>query len=122
MADATARHIFKGWDPHKKRMVERIYYAGAVENLWGPYAIGFLEWNGENWIDQHSPAFIANEERERGSVYEPNLIYHDGEWKCGMWLAQTSRIILCMDTQKSEDGCSDWSKHAVFAPPKMKMF
>ena len=42
----------KGWDPHKREWVERIYYAGAAENLWGPYTIGFLEWNGKAWIDQ----------------------------------------------------------------------
>ena len=34
-------------------------------------------------MDQPEPAFIANEEWEHGSVYEPNLIYHDGKWK--MW-------------------------------------
>jgi hypothetical protein len=37
----------KGWDPRKSEWVERIYYAGAAENLWGPYTIGFLEWDGE---------------------------------------------------------------------------
>ena len=61
--------------------MERIYYAGAAEYLWGPYTIGFLEWDGEDWVDQTHPAFVANEEWERGSVYEPNLIYHDGRWK-----------------------------------------
>ena len=29
--------------------MERIYYAGAAENLWGPYTIGFLEWDG-GWL------------------------------------------------------------------------
>ena len=73
----------KGWDPGKGEWVERIYYAGATESLRGPYTIGFLQWNGEEWIDQPEPAFVANEEWEHGSVYEPNLIYHDGKWK--MW-------------------------------------
>jgi hypothetical protein len=73
----------KGWDPAKLKWVERIYYAGSAENLWGPYSIGFLEWNGETWEDRPVPAFAANEEWERGSVYEPNLIYHGGKWK--MW-------------------------------------
>jgi predicted GH43/DUF377 family glycosyl hydrolase len=63
--------------------VERIYYAGAAENLWGPYRIGFLEWEGEKWVDQMQPGFAPGEEWEHGSVYEPNLIYHDGKWK--MW-------------------------------------
>src|ERR1700751_2163618 len=42
----------RGWDPDRKAWVERIYYAGAAENLWGPYTIGFLEWDGEQWQDQ----------------------------------------------------------------------
>src|SRR5271166_3988774 len=31
----------KGWDPRKRKWVERLYYAGSAENLWGPYTIGF---------------------------------------------------------------------------------
>lgn len=68
----------KGWDSSKKEWVERIYYAGAAENLWGPYTIGFLQWDGEKWVDHPEPAFTANEDWEYGSVYEPNLIYHEG--------------------------------------------
>ena len=45
----------KGWDPEREAQVERIYYAGAAENLWGPYTIGFLEWDGEHWQDQPEP-------------------------------------------------------------------
>jgi hypothetical protein len=62
--------------------VESIYYAAAQQNLWGPFTICLLQWNAE-WIDQPEPAFPAKEEWEYGSVYEPNLIYHDGKWK--MW-------------------------------------
>src|SRR6476659_6763975 len=32
----------KGWDPDAGARVERIYYAGAAKDLWGPYAIGYL--------------------------------------------------------------------------------
>jgi hypothetical protein len=112
----------KGWDPNKAEWVERIYYAGAAEYLWGPYTIGFLEWDGENWIDRSEPAFVANEEWEHGSVYEPNLIYHDGKWK--MWYVSGSNRedYLVHGYAESEDGCAGWSKHAVFAPPEMKMF
>ena len=81
----------KGWDPGKGEWVERIYYAGAAENLWGPYTIGFLQWDGENWIDQSEPAFAANEDWEHGSVYEPNVLYHDGKWK--MWYVAGSNQI-----------------------------
>jgi len=112
----------KGWDPNKAKWVERIYYAGAAENLWGPYTIGFLEWNGEQWFDQPQPVFIANDEWEHGSVYEPNLVYHDGKWK--MWYVAGSNHAdyLVQGYAESEDGRTGWSKHEVFAPPEMKMF
>ncbi len=112
----------KGWDPQKREWVERIYYAGAAENLWGPYTIGYLEWDGETWADQPEPAFVANEEWEHASVYEPNLIYHDGKWK--MWYVSGSNHedYLVHGYAESEDGRSGWSKHAVFAQPEMKMF
>jgi hypothetical protein len=58
----------KGWDPAARRWVERIYYAGAADNLWGPYPIGFLEWDGERWIDQAEPAFSANQDWEHDRV------------------------------------------------------
>jgi predicted GH43/DUF377 family glycosyl hydrolase len=112
----------KGWDPQRRQWVERIYYAGAAENLWGPYTIGFLEWDGKHWLDQPEPAFTAQEEWERGSVYEPNLIYHDGKWK--MWYVAGSNRddYLVQGYAESEDGRTGWSKHMVFAPPHMKMF
>lgn len=112
----------KGWDPRKGEWVERIYYAGAAQNLWGPYTIGFLEWDGGNWIDRPQPSFIANEDWEHGSVYEPNLIYHDGKWK--MWYVAGSNQEDCLvhGYAESADGASGWSRHTVFAPPEMKMF
>ena len=94
----------RGWDPTKGRWVERIYYAGAADNLWGPYTIGFLEWNGEQWIDQPEPTFTANEDWEHGSVYEPNLVYHDGKWRCGTWPDRTTRIISFKATQRVMTG------------------
>lgn len=112
----------RGWDPHKGEWVERIYYAGAAENLWGPYKIGFLQWDGQKWIDQPGPAFTANEEWEHGSVYEPNLIYHDGKWK--MWYVAGSNHegYLVHNYSESEDGRTGWSRHEVFAGSEMKMF
>src|SRR5215469_16763595 len=112
----------RGWDPQRAEWVERIYYAGAAKNLWGPYTIGFLEWDGAAWIDRPEPAFVADEEWEHGSVYEPNLIYHKGKWK--MWYVSGSNHedYLVHGYAESEDGCTGWGKHAVFAPPEMKMF
>ena len=112
----------RGWGPHKREWVERIYYAGGAENLWGPYTIGFLEWSGEEWMDHPMPAFAANEEWEHGSVYEPNLIYHDGKWK--MWYVAGSKHenYLVYGYAESDDGVTGWSKHIIFALPEMKMF
>ena len=112
----------KGWDPATKKWVERIYYAGAAENLWGPYTIGFLEWDGERWIDQSRPVFTANEEWEHGSVYEPNLIYHDRKWKMWYVAGSNHQDYLIHGYAESDDGATGWSKHAIFAPPEMKMF
>ena len=122
---AGGRHCpsyVRGWDASRSQWVERIYYAGAAENLWGPYTVGFLEWDGERWVDQAEPAFRANEEWEHGSVYEPNLIYHEGKWK--MWYVAGSNYedYLVHGYAESADGRSGWSTHEVFAPPEMKMF
>lgn len=112
----------RGWDPKKQDWVERIYYAGAAERLWGPHTIGFLEWNGERWMDQPEPAFAAVEDWERGSVYEPNLIYHDGKWK--MWYVAGSNRddYLVHGYAESADGRSGWTERKVFAHAEMKMF
>ncbi len=112
----------KGWDRRKGEWVERIYYAGAAENLWGPYTIGYLQWDGENWIDQPEPVFVANENWEHGSVYEPNLLYHDGKWKMWYVAGSNQENYLVQGYAESEDGDTGWSKHLVFAPAEMKMF
>jgi hypothetical protein len=111
----------RGWDPRKGEWVERIYYAGAAENLWGPYTIGFLQWDGKSWIDQPEPVFTANEDWECGSVYEPNLLYHDGKWKMWYVAGSNQADYLVHGYAESEDGI-EWNKRAIFAPPEMKMF
>jgi hypothetical protein len=111
----------RGWDLGKREWVERIYYAGAADNPWGPYTIGFLEWEGERWIDQAAPAFTAAEDWEHGSVYEPNLIYHDGKWKMWYVAGSNQEDYLVQGYSESEDGI-DWGRHTMFAPPEMKMF
>jgi hypothetical protein len=111
----------RGWDPREKRWAERIYYAGAADNLWGPYTIGYLEWDGARWVDQPNPVFRAQEEWERGSVYEPNLIYDEGRWK--MWYVAGSNQddYIVHGYAESDDGIQ-WVKRTVFAPPDFKMF
>jgi len=112
----------KGWDPHRRQWVERIYYAGSAEQLWGPYTIGFLEWNGNAWADQVSPVFTANEPWERGSVYEPNLIYHDGKWKLWYVAGSNQDDYLVHGYSESEDGRTNWTPHQLFAPADLKLF
>ena len=112
----------RGWDPGREKWVERIYYAGAADNLWGPYTIGFLEWDGEAWIDQSEPAFTANENWEHGSVFEPNPIYYDGKWRMWYVAGSNHEDYLVHGYAESDDGRTGWSKHVVFAPPEMKMF
>jgi hypothetical protein len=112
----------RGWDPAKGKWVERIYYAGAAENLWGPYTIGFLEWDGEKWIDQPEPALRAEESWEHGSVYEPNVTYHEGKWRMWYVAGSNHEDYLVQGYAESDDGRTGWSEHLVFAPPEMKMF
>jgi hypothetical protein len=111
-----------GWDPQRSAWVERIYYAGGSENVWGPYTIGYLEWDGTAWLDQPAPVFSAIEDWEHGSVYEPNLIYHDGKWK--MWYAAGSnqQDYIVHGYAESPDGRANWTKRDIFFPPDGKVF
>ncbi len=112
----------RGWDPGRCEWVERIYYAGGAENVWGPYTIGYLEWDGTEWRDQASPAFIANEEWEHGSVYEPNLIYDEGKWKLWYVAGSNQERYLVQGYAESTDGRSNWSKHKIVFPAEERVF
>jgi hypothetical protein len=112
----------RGWDPERGDWVERIYYAGSAEHLWGPYAIGFLEWNGHAWIDQPAPAFVAIEPWERGSVYEPNVIYADGMWKLWYVAGSNQQDYLVHGFAESPNGRTGWSARRIFAPAEERMF
>ena len=111
----------KGFDPQRNCWVERIYYAGAPENPWGPYSIGYLEWDGQRWAEQGSPVFLATERWEHGSVYEPNLVYADGKWK--MWYVAGSNVedYLVQGFAESDDG-RNWGARQIFAPAEEKLF
>jgi hypothetical protein len=112
----------RGWDSEREVWVERIYYAGGAVNLWGPYTIGYLEWDGSQWVDQREPVFLSEEAWEHGSVYEPNVIYADGKWK--MWYVAGSNVedYLVQGFAESADGRTNWSKHKVFIPAEEKVF
>lgn len=111
-----------GYDPGTGRWVERIYYAGAADHYAGPYSIGYVEWDGTQWADQPHPVFTATEDWEHGSVYEPNLIYHDGTWKMWYVAGANQDDYLVHGYAESPDGRTGWSSHQVFAPAEMKMF
>lgn len=112
----------KGWDPEKNDWVERIYYAGAAQNFMGPYVIGYLEWDGARWVDQPTPAFTANEYWERGSVYEPNVIYHDGKWKMWYVAGANQDDYLVQGYAESPDGRTSWSPHQIVFAAEEKVF
>ena len=112
----------KGWDPDRNSWVERIYYAGGADQVWGPYTIGYLEWDGWRWIEQSEPVFRAEEPWEHGSVYEPNLIYAGGKWKMWYVAGSNQEDYLVHGYAESPNGRDRWSKHEVFAPPEFKMF
>ncbi|HMG32999.1 MAG TPA: hypothetical protein VKM94_03600 [Blastocatellia bacterium] len=111
-----------GWDPQRRAAVERIYYAGGATNVLGPYAIGYLEWDGSKWVDQPAPVFKANEDWERGSVYEPNLIYHDGKWRMWYVAGSNQQDYLVHGYSESADGRTNWSRHQMFFSPEQKVF
>lgn len=112
----------KGFDPDRNTWVERIYYAGAARDFMGPYVIGYLEWDGAQWVDQPSPAFTANEYWEHGSVYEPNLIYHDGKWKMWYVAGANQDDYLVHGYAESPDGRTGWSNHRIVFAPEEKVF
>ena len=112
----------RGWDPQRKTSVERIYYAGGASNVWGPYAIGYLEWDGTRWVDQPAPAFTAKEDWEHGSVYEPNLIYQDGKWRMWYVAGSNQEDYIAHGYSESPDGRSSWSRHEVFFAAEEKVF
>jgi hypothetical protein len=112
----------RGWDPNRQQWVERIYYAGGAEQVWGPYTIGYLEWDGNRWVDQRSPVFLPEESWEHNSVYEPNLIYADGKWKMWYVAGSNQEDYLVHGFSESADGRSNWTKHKIFAPQELKLF
>jgi hypothetical protein len=122
---AGGRHCpsyVRGWDPDREAWVERIYYAGGASQVWGPYAIGYLEWDGSRWIDQPAPVFKAEEDWEHGSVYEPNLIYADGTWKMWYVAGSNREDYLIHGYAESHDGRTNWTKRKIFASPEWKLF
>ncbi len=102
--------------------MERIYYAGGADNPWGPYTIGYLEWGGARWIDQVAPAFVAKEDWEHGSVYEPNVVYADGAWKMWYVAGSNQEDYLVQGFAESPDGRSGWTRHKIFFPPDDRVF
>jgi len=111
-----------GVDPRTGLRVERIYYAGGAASPWGPYAIGFLEWDGAQWVDQDAPAFVAEEPWEQGSVYEPNLVWADSLWRMWYVAGSNPESYLVHGCAESADGRTGWRNRRVFFPPEDGVF
>jgi len=112
----------RGYDPDTGRWVERIYYAGAAQSYLGPYSIGYVEWDGTRWSDQAEPVFTADQDWEYGSVYEPNVLYHDGLWKMWYVAGANQDDYLVQGYAQSRDGSTGWSARSIFAPDEEKIF
>ena len=112
----------KGFDPRTNQWVERIYYAGAAQNVQGPYSIGYVEWKGNTWVESPAPVFTATEAWEHGSVYEPNLIYHDGRWKMWYVAGANQDDYLVQGYAESPDGRTNWSQHQIVFAPEENVF
>ena len=85
-----------GWNASTTRARRRIFGDRST--------IGFLQWDGGQWVDQADPAFVANEEWEHGSVYEPNLVYHEGRWKMWYVAGSNHEDYLVHGYAESQDG------------------
>ena len=69
-----------------------------------------------------SRCFVANEDWEHGSVYEPNVIYADGKWK--MWYVAGSNLedYLVQGFAESADGRTNWIAAQDFLRSRGKSF
>ncbi|MFI6536424.1 hypothetical protein ACIBHY_28515 [Nonomuraea sp. NPDC050547] len=93
-------------------VIERIYYASSAEwgSLYGPYQIGFLQWDGTRWVRHPEPVFTASHPWERGTVLEPNVLYDEGAWL----LRYTAGLAVdgrpSTGSAESGDGISGWRR------------
>ena len=90
----------KGWDPVNSAWVERIYYAGSADNLWGPYAIGFLEWKDDAWRDR--PPFLRMRNGNTQACTSQTWSTTMANGRCGTWRAQTNKIIWSTVMRKAK--------------------
>lgn len=104
-----------GWE-------ERLYYAGTNAD-YGPFAIGYLVWDGNKWVVHGGNPVLTGTELWEGStgttltgVYEPNVIYHDGKWR--IWYATGS---AAQGYAESVDGRS-WYGKTIYQPPSQSVF
>jgi len=97
--------------------VERLYYASAAAwtDITGPYSIGFLEWDGSQWVRSPEPVFTATEPWELGTVAEPNLLYHDGRWLLWYCAGLSAGRTQVIGYAESPDGVTGWTGRRIFA-------
>ncbi|MBP2338051.1 hypothetical protein JOF41_004229 [Saccharothrix coeruleofusca] len=99
------------------RWVERLYYASSAAwtDITGPYSIGFLEWDGSQWVRHPEPVFTATEPWERGTVAEPNLLHHDGRWLLWYCAGLSTDGTQVIGFAESPDGVTGWTGRRIFA-------
>lgn len=118
--DATGYHcpsFVRGAD-RTGAVVERIYYASSAawESLYGPYQIGVLQWDGEAWNRCAEPIFHADEAWERGTVLEPNVLYHEGRWLMRYTAGLADGAEPVTGLAESPDGIGGWRRLGVRTP------
>ena len=104
---AGGRHCpchVKGIDPHSGKPVERIYYAGAAENIWGPYTIGYLEWNGDRGSIRSSLPSSRIRSGNAAASMSPTWFTTKASGRCGTSPALTSMTISFMATPRAPTG------------------
>lgn len=114
--DATGYHCpcyVRGTDDDGA-VVERIYYASSSSwtSLYGPYLIGFLQHDGEEWKRHPEPVFAASEPWQRGTVLEPHVDYRNGRWRMRYTTGLADGTRSATATVDSPDGIGGWRQVA----------
>ena len=110
----------RGWDPTANggagAWQERIYYAGSSTSFAGPYAIGYLEWNGSRWARHgDSPVFQPAEPWEKPTVAEPNVVYYGHKWRMWYLAGPDKEKQFLQGYAESADGRTNWTRRIYWS-------
>lgn len=119
--DATGYHCpayAAGFDG-AGRPAERIYYASSSAwSFYGPYQIGFLQWDGQTWRRHPEPVFTATQPWELGTVLEPHVRYADGRWLMHYTAGIAEGASSATALVASADGVGDWQRLGAPEPDR----